>query len=178
VLFFAWESLEMLASRIEFRAQFAELLRGERDADVDGGGLLRVKGFIAVDVWQEFGGDEAVDIEFDAGSVSVFRGGSFSHVEAFLDKELGLFFASVIPEIGEPGVTLPPFFESFKMWKVGVIGEDLGDGTVGGSDEIADASGERFSERLALTFWVAGLWVRALTESLDGKGIGHLGQKP
>jgi hypothetical protein len=121
---------------VEFVAEVLEAFRRNGDADVYGCGLGC--GLIAVEIGIKFSGVPAVDIELDASDVGGFRSGVFGEVETFLDKEMGLFDASLFPHLSEPGDALLPVEECFVMREVGVLVDESKEGLVGFCDEVAE----------------------------------------
>jgi hypothetical protein len=59
--------------------------------------------------------------------VGSFRVCGIVEVETFLDEEMGLFDASLLPKLVEPRDALLPIEESFERREVGIIEEDLRD---------------------------------------------------
>jgi hypothetical protein len=93
--------LEVSPSGIEAGAELLEfLLRDDINLECEVG----LVGFVAVDCGRKLGSDETVNVELNPGEVSSFRGGIFSQVESFLDKEFSLLFAGELPTLSEPRI--------------------------------------------------------------------------
>ena len=119
------QALEVKASGIEARAKFLEFLRSD---DVELNGEVSLSWFITVDSGRKLGSDETVNGELNPGEMSSFRGGIFSQVEGFLDKEFSLLFTSELPTLFEPGIFGFPAVEEAIRGKFRVSFKELIDG--------------------------------------------------
>jgi hypothetical protein len=111
------------ACLIELATNLSETFGRDGDANVDGGLLRDVLGFIAIDVWMKFRGKETIDVEFDASDVSSFGIGGVGKIEAMLNEEFALVLASSFPHFGKPRMFIAPGFEGFERWEIGIICE-------------------------------------------------------
>jgi len=144
------QAFEVLASHIETTSKLLKFLR--RD-DVDLEVEVSLSWFITENCGTELTGHPAVDIELDAGDVSSGRRCVFGDVERFLDKELSLLFASLLPTLSEPGIFGFPPKELAIGRKFRVGFEELENRAGGRADEIEDTRGEEMVKALRSASW-------------------------
>ena len=89
---------------------------------------------VAVSVWVKLGGNETVDIKFDANGVSSFAGDVASFSDANLHEMFGLTLAGLFPHGMKPREFVFPSFECFEWREAGIFCEHLGGRSIASGD--------------------------------------------